>query len=53
VLSALIVGAAMLMQVPTRFRVLGYPGFAMIFFLIAAVGGLLLAIQILRDDSRR
>jgi len=33
VLAALIVGAAMLMRVETSFRILGYPGFSMIFFL--------------------
>jgi hypothetical protein len=35
VLAALIVGAAMLMTVPTDFRILGYPGLAIIFFLAA------------------
>lgn len=38
VLAALIVGAALLMQVHTTFTILGYPGFAMLCF-IAAVGG--------------
>ena len=37
VLAALIVGAAMLMQIETAFQVFGYPGLAMILFL-AAVG---------------
>lgn len=50
ILSALIIGAAMLIQVQTTFRILGYPGLAMILFLIAAAGGLALAITILRDD---
>jgi ubiquinone biosynthesis protein len=35
ILAALIVGAAMLMSVPTTFRIFGYPGLAMIFFLAA------------------
>ncbi len=39
VLAALIVGASMLMQVETTFRILGYPGLAMMFFLAAATGG--------------
>jgi predicted unusual protein kinase regulating ubiquinone biosynthesis (AarF/ABC1/UbiB family) len=39
VLAALIVGAAMLMRVETSSRILGYPGFSMIFFLIAAIAG--------------
>ncbi len=49
VLSALIVGAALLMRVPTPFTVLGYPGIAMMFFMVAAVGGLALVVSILRD----
>ena len=51
-MAALIIGAAMLMQVPTSFRLLGYPGLAIIFFLIAALGGVTLMFQILRDDRR-
>lgn len=50
VLSALIVGAALLMRVQTRFEILGYPGIAMIFFVLAAIGGFALVIAILRDD---
>ena len=53
ILASLIVGAAMLMQVETRFRILGYPGLAILFFLAAAGGGLWLAITILSDDRRR
>ena len=51
VLAALIVGAAMLMQVPTNFRLFGYPGLAMLFFLVAAGGGLWLAFTIVRSDT--
>lgn len=51
VLAALIVGAAMLMQVPTEFRLFGYPGLAILFFLVAAGGGLWLAFTILRSDT--
>jgi hypothetical protein len=49
VLSALIIGAALLMRVPTHFTVLGYPGIAMTFFIIAALGGMALVVSILRD----
>jgi ubiquinone biosynthesis protein len=49
VLSALIVGAALLMRVSTSFTILGYPGIAMMFFTAAAIGGLALVISILRD----
>jgi ubiquinone biosynthesis protein len=52
VLAALIVGAAMLMRVETSFKILGYPGFAMIFFLLAAVAGLVLVITIVMTDVK-
>ena len=51
-MAALIISAAMLMQVSTSFRILGYPGIAMIFFFLAAVGGVGLMLQILRDDRK-
>jgi len=53
VVAALIVGAAMLMRVETSFRIFGYPGLAMIFFLLAAAAGLVLAFNILFYDERR
>ena len=49
-LASLIVGAAMLMRVETKFRIFGYPGFAMVFFLAAAAGGVWLAFNILHSD---
>jgi predicted unusual protein kinase regulating ubiquinone biosynthesis (AarF/ABC1/UbiB family) len=49
-MAALIVGAAMLMRVDTKFQLFGYPGIAIIFFSIAAIGALALMVQILRDD---
>ena len=52
VLAALIVGAAMLMDVPTDFKILGYPGLAIIFFLVAATGGVLLVLNILFYDEK-
>jgi predicted unusual protein kinase regulating ubiquinone biosynthesis (AarF/ABC1/UbiB family) len=53
ILAAMIVGAAMLMQVQTTFRIFGYPGLAMLFFLGAAIGGSLMVYQILRSDHTR
>ncbi|MEP6800794.1 MAG: AarF/UbiB family protein [Acidobacteriota bacterium] len=50
VLASLIVGAALLMQVPTSFRILGYPGLAILFFLAAAAGGCVLIGSILWSD---
>jgi len=38
VLAALIVGAAMLMRVPTSMTIFGYPGLAMVLFLTAGAG---------------
>ena len=51
-MASLIIGAAMLLQVPTSFRILGYPGLAMTFFFLAAVGAVGLMLQILRDDKK-
>jgi predicted unusual protein kinase regulating ubiquinone biosynthesis (AarF/ABC1/UbiB family) len=52
ILAALIVSAAMLMQVETTFRILGYPGLAILFFLAAAGGGVALMLTILLSDRR-
>jgi len=52
VLAALIVGAAMLMRIETSFKILGYPGFAMIFFLLAAIAGIALVITIVSTDVK-
>ncbi|PYM23146.1 MAG: ABC transporter [Candidatus Rokuibacteriota bacterium] len=51
-LAALIIGAAMLMQVDTTFRLFGYPGLAMIFFLLAGAGGVVLMAMILFRDKK-
>jgi ubiquinone biosynthesis protein len=50
VLAALIIGASMLMQVDTAFRLLGYPGFAIILFLGAAIGGIILIVDVAMTD---
>ena len=52
IFAALIVGAAMLMRVETSFRILGYPGFPMIFFLIAAIAGMALVVSIVMYDIK-
>ncbi len=51
VIAALIIGAALLMRVPTHFRIFGYPGFAMICFVGAAGAGVVLVFNILRSDK--
>jgi len=53
ILAALIVGAALMMRVSTPFTILGYPGLAMLFFLLAATLGLILVINILVTDVWR
>jgi ubiquinone biosynthesis protein len=53
VLAALIVGAALLMQVRTTFTLFGYPGLAMILFLLAAFCGFALVLSILLNDDWR
>ena len=53
VLAALIVGAAMLMRVPTAFTMFGYPGLAILLFLGAAAGGIGLAWTIVAGDARK
>ncbi len=53
VLAALIVGAALLMQVRTSFTILGYPGFAMLLFLMAAAFGFVLVLTIFLNDDWR
>jgi hypothetical protein len=50
IVAALIVSAAMVMRIDTSFRILGYPGFAMILFTLAGIGTSYLALQILRHD---
>lgn len=50
VLAALIIGAALLMRVETDFRVMGYPGFAMVCFIGAVLGGVVLLANIYLQD---
>lgn len=52
IIAAMIIGASMLMQVPSDFRIFGYPGLAMIFFLLAAAGAIILSyVIIFRDEN--
>jgi ubiquinone biosynthesis protein len=51
VIAALIVGAAMLMNVETSFTIFGYPGVAMILFLTAVIAGAALLVSILTHDQ--
>ena len=53
IIAALIVGAALLMRVETSFRIWGYPGLAIIFFLVAAAAGVVLLLNILFYDKSK
>ena len=53
IIAALIIGAALLMRVETSFRIWGYPGLAIIFFLFAAGAGVVLLLNILFYDKSK
>lgn len=52
VLAALLVSAALMMQIRTSFTLFGYPGIAMLLFLAASAGGFWLVITILWGDKK-
>ena len=52
VIAATIIGTAMLVQVPTRHRLLGYPTIAIVFFTLAVLGGAALAVWIVVTDRK-
>lgn len=52
ILAALIVGAALLMQVQTTFTILGYPGLGMLCFLMAGGLGFWLVLTIIISDFK-
>src|SRR5438477_5691087 len=53
IIASLIVGAALLMRVETIFRIWGYPGLAIIFFIFAAAAGVVLLLNILFYDKSK
>jgi ubiquinone biosynthesis protein len=54
VLASLIMGAALLMRIENGFRILGYPGLAMLMFIAAAGLGFALTLNIpLHDEWAR
>jgi ubiquinone biosynthesis protein len=52
ILASLIIGAALMMRVETTFKILGYPGFPTIFFLLAAIAAIILGISIVFTDEK-
>jgi predicted unusual protein kinase regulating ubiquinone biosynthesis (AarF/ABC1/UbiB family) len=52
ILAAMIVGASLMMRIETTWKILGYPGLAILCFLAAAAGGFYLVINIFIQDRR-
>ncbi len=52
VIAATVLGAALMMRVPSEHRVLGYPAVAMAFFVFAVLGGGGLIVWVLLTDRR-
>ena len=52
ILAALIIGAAMMLQVDSSWKILGYPGLAIVCFAMAAVGGVVLVGSIISSDRK-
>jgi predicted unusual protein kinase regulating ubiquinone biosynthesis (AarF/ABC1/UbiB family) len=52
VIAALIIGAALLVKVPTDVRIMGYPAIAIVCFLLAAAGGVALLASIWHADRQ-
>jgi predicted unusual protein kinase regulating ubiquinone biosynthesis (AarF/ABC1/UbiB family) len=52
ILAALVIGAALLMQVRTQFELFGYPGMAILCFIAAALGSVWLLFDIFFRDSK-
>ena len=53
VIAALIIGAALMLRVPSSWTILGYPALAMLFFLVAFVAGVLLVYNIMFRDEHK
>ncbi len=51
-LASLVVGAALMMRIPTESRIWGYTSIAMICFAVAAAGAIVLVISIIMADRR-
>lgn len=52
ILAAIVVGASLVMRVPSTQTLFGYPAIAMVFFLVAALSGTALIIWIVVTDRR-
>lgn len=52
IIAATLIGASFMMRVPSTWTVLGYPGIAILFFLLAAVAGIIMAGWIVLTDRK-
>ena len=52
IIAATILGAAMVVRVPSSWTVLGYPGLALLLFLFAVCAGVALAVWIFLTDRK-
>lgn len=52
IIAATILGAALMMRVPSTWTVLGYPGLAMVFFLFAVCSGVAMAVWVVTTDRK-
>jgi len=52
-LASLIIGGALMTRVDTPWKIFGYPGFAMLCFLVAAFGAAILTFNIATQDRKR
>ncbi|HEX6065726.1 MAG TPA: AarF/UbiB family protein [Longimicrobiales bacterium] len=53
VIAALIIGAALMLRVPSSWNILGYPALAMLFFMVAFIAGVLLVYNIMFRDEHK
>ena len=51
IIAALLVSAAMLMKVPSPFNLFGYPGLAILAFLAALAGAIVMAVRVFFNDE--
>jgi predicted unusual protein kinase regulating ubiquinone biosynthesis (AarF/ABC1/UbiB family) len=53
VIAALIIGAALMLRVPSSWNILGYPALAMLFFVVAFIAGVMLVYNIMFRDEHK
>lgn len=53
ILAALIIGAALLANINTPYRIFGYPVLAMLFFLFSAITGVIFIVNIIINDRKK